>query len=656
MKQIYLKSLELKNFRAQNTKVEFGDKTKIEGVNGCGKSTIMKAWMWLLSSYSSANETKNNNLFSNLEEINENTPAAIVTAEISVDGIDYVISKSAKAKFVRKRGTDIYEKASSDTYTAYIDNIEVSMTDYNKWIENNICPSDMVQYLLDGNFMVNLIDSDKNKARKVLENIIGEIKDSDMKGDYSVLVDDMKKFHVDAIEERTKTELKPIKARMNEIPTIIESKKTTLAEYEETDFDGLMSQITAKRKEIDDIDKTIMGNGDAIKPILGKRDEIFKIINDMSVSMMDRRNAYNKKQSETINAVKSELEDVLRYNREVSAKNFANKSNLTRLENEKESRMRELESLNKKRESLLKERDEIKARVFDGDKCAYCGQELPEEMLNNAKKKFNATKKADLDRIVMLGKQNNVLIDGVKARIAEIDKEKELYSEVFESKDSHALEARYNEAKSSYVSFEETQECIAMVEEIEKVKATLPDIPNNDNEVLTARKKMLLEDLESLNRKYGLKDRCDIIRGEIDTLEKERRLLANDIAFLEGKIDKCKEYRQERADIISFRINGRLTDCVIDMWSVQKDGTVVPDVVLKGKNGVMDSTINFSQMIKTCIELQMLFMNHYSVKMPIFVDEAAVFDSKNLPSYDGYQTIYLYASDIPYLYVNIESK
>ena len=614
MKKIYLKSLELKNFRAQNTKVEFADSTKIEGVNGCGKSTIMKAWMWLLSSYSSANETKNNNLFSNLEEINENTPPAVVTAEISIDGIDYVISKSAKAKFVRKRGTDIYEKASSDTYTAYIDNIEVSMTDYNKWIETNICPSDMVQYLLDGEFMVNLIDTDKNKARKVLENIIGEIKDSDMKGDYSILTNDMRKFSVDAIEERTKTELKPIKARMNDIPTIIESKENTLAEYEQTDFNGLLSQINEKRSEIEGIDQMIMGNGEAIKPILGRRDEIFSIINAKSLELMERKESYNKSVLKVINAIQSELDDVVCYNNEANRHNMSNTESLNRLNKEKELREKELEMLNEKRESLLKERDEIKGRVFTNDKCAYCGQELPEEMLNEAKKKFNATKKSDLERIVTLGKNNNSNIESTKKRLEDIEKEKQAYSETFKLKDTTAIENRLREARAGFISFEKTAEYDALNNEIVKIKETLPEIPKNDNEALTERKKVLINDLEALNRQYGLKDRCDIIRGEIETLKKEMRSLANDIAFLEGKIDKCKEWRQERADIISFRINGRLNDCVIDMWSVQKDGTVVPDVVLKGKDGVVDSTINFAQRIKTCIELQMLFMNHYSVK------------------------------------------
>jgi hypothetical protein len=156
--------------------------------------------------------------------------------------------------------------------------------------------------------------------------------------------------------------------------------------------------------------------------------------------------------------------------------------------------------------------------------------------------------------------------------------------------------------------------------------------------------------LENLNRRYGLKSKADEIRGYIEDLKKELRRVGSEIARLEGKIDKCKEYMQEKADIISYRVNGKLNDCVIDMWSAQKDGTLVPDVVLRGKNGVRFGSLNFSDQIKTRIEMQRLFMRHYGIGLPLFVDEATVFDSTNKPAFEN-QTVILYASDSPFLTV-----
>jgi hypothetical protein len=39
-----------------------------------------------------------------------------------------------------------------------------------------------------------------------------------------------------------------------------------------------------------------------------------------------------------------------------------------------------------------------------------------------------------------------------------------------------------------------------------------------------------------------------------------------------------------------------------------------------------------------------MFCKHFEINLPIFVDEASVFDSEHLPLFDS-QTIYLLASD-----------
>lgn len=646
-KRIVLKSLTLENFRAQNRTVEFGDnKTVISGKNKVGKSSIMSGWMWLMSSYASADEVKNENLFNNLEEITENTPQAIVKAKVSVDGIEYLLEKRAKAKFVRRRGTDTYEKAASDEYSFYIDNVNISVGDFNKWIETNICPSDMIQYCINGAFIKNLIQSDKNKARKVLEAIIGEITDDDMKGDYSVLKEDMmKKYSVEAIEERTKNEIKPIKARMEEIPSIIKDKESALAEYKQINFEDILCDINTKKKEIEDIDNLILGNGEAIKPILGQRDAIFKIINDKTLSLSEHRSAYLAKQNAQISALKREISNIRAYNAEVEHNKQKQEREIESIKKSISYREREVANCEKRRETLLQNRDAVKAKMFEGEKCAYCGQELPADMLEEARARFNEEKKRNLEIIVKTGKENNEVMNDAKEEIVKLKSELEKYSsETFIPKDSSQLEDELSRVQSSVIPFEETDEYKKLASEIEDIKGTLPEIPQNDNDALTLRKKMIIEDLDSLNRRYGLLERSHRIESEIKSLKEEVSKLAIERAFLENKLDKCKEYRQERADIISSRVNGRLNDCQIDMWSAQKDGSIVPDVVLKGKDGVRYSTTNFSDKIKIGIDLQFLFMEHYDVLLPVFIDEVSVFDSENIPSLDC-QTIYLKASD-----------
>ena len=649
MKTIYLKKLTLSNFRGQNHEVEFGDTTVIKGRNGCGKSTLMHGFYYLLSSYTSAQEVKNNNLFDNKVELTKDTPKAVVEAVVEIDGYEYSLKKVAEAKFVRKRGLDnVYEKASSDTYTLYIDNIETSVSDFNAWVERNICPVDMIPYLLDGSFFANLVENDKGKSRKVLENIIGEVKEEDMKGDYSCIKEDLKRFTLEQLEERTKNEMKPLKARMAEIPAIIDSKQATLAEYEQIDYDSLLKEIESKKADIEQIDASILGQGKAIEPIMGERNRIYDLINDKSTMLYDAKIVHNNREMAKVSAVKARLDEAKRGCTEVLKRNEAKKANHEAMVRDLAAVKLLLFTYEQTREKLLAERDIIKARVFTEESCAYCGQELPYEKQEEARERFNAKKQKDLEDVVARGKANNVSIENHKEKITYLEAEIAKGYTLEEIPDTLALETEYKEVQSAFVPFESTSEYARLSKEIDDLKATLPAIPTNDNDALTNAKRMLIGELETLNRRYGLKAKADSIREEIEMHRNEQRTIGSEIARLEGKIDKCKEYAQEKADIISYRVNGKMNDCKIEMWSAQKDGTMIPDVVIKGKNGVKYSTLNFSDRIKTCIELQRLFMEKYEVSLPIWIDEAAVFSSDNMPSIEG-QSVLLYASEDMYL-------
>ena len=654
MKTIYLKKLALSNFRGQNHEVEFGDTTVIKGRNGCGKSTLMHGFYYLLSSYTSAQEVKNNNLFDNKIELTKDTPKAIVEAVVEIEGYEYSLKKVAEAKFVRKRGLDnVYEKASSDTYTLYIDNIETSVSDFNAWIERNICPVDMIPYLLDGSFFANLVENDKSKSRKVLENIIGEVKEEDMKGDYSCIKEDLKRFTLEQLEERTKNEMKPLKARMAEIPAIIDSKQATLAEYEQIDYDSLLKEIESKKADIEQIDASILGQGKAIEPIMGERNRIYDLINDKSMMLYETKIAHNNRETAKISAVKAQLDEAKRKNASVARENEMAKANFDAICKEVESQKRNLKMFEDMRNELLEQRDEIKARVFSEATCSYCGQELPYDKQEEMRQAFNERKQKELELIVAKGRKNNESISVTKETIAKLEELIAKGYTTLEVQDLSALEEQYRVAQTAFVPFESTSEYMRLSKEIDDLKATLPEIPTNDNEALTNAKRMLIGELETLNRRYGLKAKADSIRLEIEMHRNEQRTIGSEIARLEGKIDKCKEYAQEKADIISYRVNGKMNNCKIEMWSAQKDGNLVPDVVIKGKNGVKYSTLNFSDRIKTCIELQRLFMEKYEVSLPVWIDEYSIFSLDNAPIIQG-QSILLSASND--MYLTVETK
>ena len=657
MKTITLKKLEIKDFRAKTLSVSFGEYTTISGENGIGKSTIMKAWNWLLSGYTDSYSPMNSALFDDKNILTPDTPTASVKAWIDIDSMEYTIERTATAKFSRKRGTTEYTKDASDQYCFYIDNIETKSNDYKAWIDSNICPNDMMTFLLDGSFLTSMIEDDKNKSRKVLEKIVGEIKEEDFNGDYSLLKEDMKKYSIEQIEERTKREIVPVKDRMQKIPAAIESSMEIIRSLQTTDYDAISKQIDRKKEEIADIDNRILGNGEAIKPILGERNHLLDIINNKTSELYAEKSKYENAKRESEKALSRKIG-------EISDNNYSIAREYDRTKEKIEKLKTEISYLDKvcsvKKDSYKKEKAElasIKDRVFTDDKCAYCGQELPEEMLEDAKRKFNARKKADIEKCVQNGKLLSESINSIKA---EIDGKKKEIKEIEDNLEEptiidikplvESLDALKEKNKKE--CFEDTDIYKRLNGEIEELKSKMPELPENDNEALTEAKKSMMKDLEELNMKYGVKAKIGELKGVIEGLKQEQMEHAKKLAHLEGILAKCAEYKQEKADIISYRINGRLKECTIDMWSRQKDGTLVPDIVLKGRNGVRYSSLNFSDRIRTCIDLQSLFMEHYRVRLPIWVDESSCFSSNNFPIMDGYQMVFLFATDSPVLEVN----
>lgn len=646
MKKITLKRIVLSNWKSLNIDVSFNDgKTIIKGRNGIGKSSLQASWNWLLSGYTNAVSPKNHELFDNRFKLSHETPVASVKAWITINGIEYTIEKTAQAKFTRRRGTNEYVKENSDTYKILLDEIEISSTQFGEWLDHNICDTDMLVYCLDGSFFTVLAEDDKKKARKVLEAIVGEIKECDYKGDYSILNNDFaKNYTIEQIEEKTKNAMKPLRERMSEIPAIIKDKEKMLSEYEQLDYADLEQQIEEKKRTIDEIDDAILGKAKSIEPILGERDKIFEIINSKTLKLNECRTTY----IDTYNAIRGEIKGKIKHiatnNATINLRNADKCENYDRKVAELEQLKREYQSLNEYIDVLRKRNKDIKSQVFDGDCCPYCGQQLPDEMLKDARAKFNNTKKDDLAHIVAQGKQTKEKLELLKKHIDALQVIVDAGVEMEATESALLLEQELHDYEESWIPYEDTKEFATLSKEIEDLKKSIPTIPNNDSDDLTVAKKAIINELGVLYQLYSRKSKVSELKAEIDALKCELRHIGNDIANHEMILDKCKEYIEERASIISYRINDKLCACKIQMWVMQKNGELAPSCTITDKDGVKYSTMNNSNRIKTAIELQELFCRYYDVQLPIFVDEASVFSINNMPNIDG-QSIYLYASD-----------
>lgn len=652
MKEIKLQKIQLSNFKSLNIEVEFNDgATRISGKNGIGKTSIASAFYWLLSSYTSPYVPKNFALFDDRVELTHETPLAKVKAWLKVGEYDYTIEKTAEAKFTRSKGSSEWVKASSDNYTVYIDEIETSATHYNEWIEANICPVAMLPYLLNGEFFTALIDDNKNKAREILSSLVGEVKAEDFKGDYSSIKELMERYSASDIVEMSKKKKKPLEDRQNIIPLEIDRKEARLAELRAMDFTATENEIARVREEIDAIDGLLLGNADAVKPILEHNREIENKVANKRLSLMNGRLTYKEGQNARTSEIKAKIAEIKRYNESMDRGNATIIRDFEEKKENKEALSKRYETLKDYLDTLRNKKNEIKCRVFTEDHCPYCGAELDPMELEAKKIAFNEAKERELKAIIEEGKLRKEELDKLKDKISDLEKEIEKGYTLIEKKDLTPYEEALAKIEASFVPYEETDEFKQINAEIDALMSEIKEIPSNDNEALTSRKKALIDEFSELSKKLGLKDEIGKEEKDIEGLREELRSVSNAIAELEGMIFKCTEWIQERNEIVSHRINDKLSKSKIEMWSKQKNGDLVPDLVLCNHKGVKFNSTNFANRIEIQLDLQLMFQRLFEVTLPIFIDESAVFSPSNLPVFDDRQTIYLLASDENYLKV-----
>lgn len=657
MRNIILKELTLQDFKGQNRHVVFGDHENIvQGRNGAGKSTLISAWFWLLSSYCSANDAPNFCLFDNRVELSKNTPKASVTAVVSIDGETYKLQKTAEAKYTRKRGTDSWEKASSDSYEMFIDDIQRNASDWKDWLNEHIAPEDMLKFCLSGEFFVEKLFSDKKAARTIIEKLVGKVTRSEMSGDYSAIDELLQRFSLDEIDARAQNMAKAINDRLNEIPALIRNKEEEISEIEQTDFVATDREIAELEAERDRLDKQMTDLTERIKPQMEakheaertyqmKKDVLEKAYEDWKKSFDTRR----QKLTDEINAIRQQnaKSEKARSDEEAERKRISEF-----IESDKKS----LELAKQKRERLLAERDAEKAKTLDkaSTLCPHCGAELQGEKLQAIIDNFEKVKRERIEAIVNEGKRTAAEIEALEKRIADMQKQLDEPLPQVITQPTDELEKQVLEiinTNTSKIAFLETEQGKALLDDLGSV--VIPEVKMPETEDIEAAKRNVNDRLVPLYERRGLKNRLTTLRKALDELRIEQKEKGAEMAQYELQRQAVKAYKQEQMEILSRKVNEGLKFSRLEVWSKQKDGTVVGDLVLKDANGVNFSTANGASRICTTCDIQRFFCERLSVNMPMFIDEVSVMNQENIPHYDNVQTFLLFCSDTS---LKIENK
>ncbi len=635
MKTITLKKLSIQDWRGQNRVINFSSSTEIKGRNKSGKSTVFNAFLWLMTG-ADAEDRVNYKLFNEKEEQTyENAKIATVEAVIEIDGMEYNFKKTAKAGWTRKKGREEYEKKSTDDYKFYVDSIERNATDYRKFIEETIAPIDKLKIMLNINQFLKL---DWKDMRKQFESMIGEITDEDMKGDYSAIGDLMVRFcgDIELAKSHLKPQIKTLKENVGtpnmsgKLQIEIDTLKSNLPDI--SNLDSVQTEIDEIKEQIANIDKQILGSSESIKPIIEKRNKELADIDALKKEYQQGKSDYELKPIEEANKIKAEISEIDAFNKSVDRANESARKELERKKEDFENLSHVVANCEKRHKELTEQNNQVKARQFTADTCAYCGQTLPEDKLEEAKKKFYEQKEKDHQYIVSQGKQNREYWDRSKAVLEKLQKEisEGIMEQQYKSKAE--AEKKLADLRNNFVRYEDTVEGKEKLAKIAAMESNLTEIPSVDNTALLNTKKQLLDDVSELSKKLGLKEEYNKQIRVIQNKQEELRESAIQMALLEKKMHQCEEYEREKAAIIKCRLEGMFNYITVVMWSKTKDGNIIDDCRVLDDEGVDFKVTNTASKIRCGIDIALAVQKHFGLQLPLFVDDADLVNESNMPN------------------------
>lgn len=639
-KQIILQKISLQNWRAQNRDVVFfDDVTTISGKNKSGKSSVFNAFLWALTGYDSLGRS-NFELFDNtIEQRPDNSKKAIVEVVLDVEGERVTLRREAEIGWVRKRNTQVYERSGSDSYHYFVDDIEHSAKLYNERIEAIFnAPMDKIRIMLNPAHFLSL---DWEVMRKHLNDIIGELSESDFKGDYSTIRDMLNKYSTEELKEMYKAQMRPIKANISALPTTIQALYDSVGE--KINRKDIEIAIEVGKESLAKVDAQIADANKALQPYYDKRTAELREIDALERELTEKRREYDYTDSEELINARKELQAVRKRNAEIVSNNEivdGKKRTLTREISRLESEIKYREG---EHEKLSQRNKECKARTFTADTCRYCGQTLPEDKLESAKAQFEAERKREHERIVVDGRTNKYLLESAQENLKKAQFELGTLS-TEPTEDTTALEAKISDLSAQKIAFEETPIFKRLSEKIADIRTNITVIPTDVAGELIKSRKDLLESIELLNKQLGKADAQEETYRR--AVHKQAQLEAEtaELAKLEGKHDAVVAYERERAEIISYRVNHRFNFVKVEMTKTNKSGDIIDTCKILDADGVSVAVTNTASRIISGIDMSLAFAGYYNVAVPLFVDNAEAINESNFP-FTPTQTIKIKATE-----------
>lgn len=620
-------SLELTNFKnIKHFVLEAdGEDKNVYGKNGVGKTTLADAYYWLLTDKSSLDKK----LDSDIKPADPTTgnPMQDGGIEHSVEamleiGIDRVcLKKVYKEKWTKQNGKAIKEFTGHVT-NYFINGVAKSKKDFNNFICEKIADIEVLKMVSSTVFFNNM---PWKKQREILLDVCGDISDSDI-----IAADERLTQLPEILEGKSINDFidtvcarkKKINSELDKIPVRIDETTKQLDELGElpareaieTELKDLRNQQDKARGII-----TAINNGSELNNIKNRID----IVNSKISQIKQRYELQDKEKvlqiEQEINKLKSESDTNLSY--------IANYTQTVRANREK------LEENNVELSSLRIEYSEIFKTVFDEKQavCPTCGQVLPEEMIDEAIKKFNTNRANKLKEINQKGQKIAIKNKEIENQNTELEKRIHDYNDKnvkICEKSNELLEQLETipdntEATSSYADDDEYKKLRV---ELTGLNKELSDIQTGNLSKISELKSTVIQldlDINSRMEKLALLAQAEKLKQRIEELKAQHKKLGMEFETLEQHLNLVQLFITNKVRILTNKINDKFVIARFKLFEQQINGGITECCEAITANGASyNSSMSNGERVKISIDICATLAGHYGKNLPIFVDNA----------------------------------
>lgn len=651
MKKIEVREIRLTDFKGQpEKKIGFGHRTIVSGKNGCGKTTLADAFMWVFCD-------KDYSLKSNPDIRPDDGRECLprVDIDLVIDGKPVSVAKFQKRTESKPKDGKPGKVALSNKYE--INGVPKAERDFKADLKERGFDFDNFLMLSHMEIFTDLKDAD---ARKILFSMSDGAGKTDLEivktvPDCAELVPLLETYKADEIKAMNSATLKKAEEQLKAIPNQIIGM-----EHSKVDADTaeLELQKNALQEQISDLETQITqaGNekaGEIKAELAGLRTKLIEIDSKAKADLSEKKSSVCNKVSTLEldrNIKTSEL------NRKASALEYLRTQKKDLLEKLQNARTQYPKIKDAEWDNTVLE--SIKSETFNDTEaiCPTCGRNLPPEQIEQLKSGFEQMKQERINQQLKVKEEweqdkkrklDEVIQAGNKASagMKEAHKQEEtltseiskLTDELEQIKTSLDAENKNMEAIPEEPDFSgnaEYQQILTSIKEKEQELNSLDDgeeAKKQFSEQLYGKK----QELAAINQKIGEANNNIRIDEQIEQLQESQKQYAQNKADAQMILDELKSLSMAKNTALEDAVNQYFDGVKVKLFDTQKNGEVVDACIwyVQDKDGNWKKLIgnaNTALMMKGKIAIMDGLQKFYGVSYPIFVDCAAELDNSSL--------------------------